>query len=53
LKSKYLSGYVLIICTGMKYAAAVESKGKDVITGSSLIAKAELNKMLKDLKKKR
>lgn len=51
LRSKYLSGYVLIVCTGMNYAAAVESKGKDVLTGSSIIAKAELKRALKTLKK--
>lgn len=29
-------GIVLIVVAGMQYAAAVESRGKDVITGSSL-----------------
>ena len=42
LKSKYMRGYVLIVCTGMNYAAAVESKGKDVLTASSIQAKNEL-----------
>jgi hypothetical protein len=50
LRSKYMKGYVLIVCTGMDYAAAVESKGKDVLTGSSKIAKKELSAALKTLK---
>jgi hypothetical protein len=33
--SNYPKGYVLIGVAGMRYAAAVESKGYDVITGSA------------------
>ncbi|WP_316778414.1 hypothetical protein [Pedobacter antarcticus] len=42
LKLKFGKGYVLIVVAGMDYAAAVESKGKDVLTASSIIAKKEL-----------
>ncbi len=35
IASDYPSGYVLIGVAGMNYAAAVESKGFDVITGSA------------------
>lgn len=51
LTSKYMDGYVLIVVAGMNYAAAVESRGKDVLTGSSKKAKAELDKAFKELKK--
>ncbi len=40
-------GYALIVVAGMEYAAAVEAKGKDVLTGSSAQAKASLNKYFK------
>lgn len=42
--ANYPNGYVLIIVAGMDYAAAVESKGYDVITGASLFAEEELPK---------
>lgn len=35
-------GFVLIGVAGMEYAAAVESRGKDVITGSAMIAETAL-----------
>ena len=35
-------GYVLIVVAGMDYAASVESKGKDVLTASSILAKEQL-----------
>jgi hypothetical protein len=47
LKEKFKKGYVLICVAGMDYAAAVESKGKDVITGSSIEAEQELDKLFK------
>lgn len=46
------TGYVLICVAGMDYAAAVESKGKDVLTASSIIAKNDLEKAIKALKSK-
>lgn len=42
-------GFVLIVVAGMEYAAAVESKNFDVITGSSLIAEDALRKAVKSL----
>ena len=41
-------GFILIVVAGMEYAAAVESKGKDVITGSIPAAKALLKKKIKE-----
>jgi hypothetical protein len=42
LAHRYPKGMILVIVAGMEYAAAVESKGYDVITGSSLFADIEL-----------
>lgn len=52
LASKYSQGYALVVGTGMDYAAAVESKGKDVITGSSLQAESNLKRAMSRLKDK-
>lgn len=46
------AGYCLLVVAGMDYAAAVESRGKDVITGSSLIAERELKASFKRLEDK-
>lgn len=51
LKAKYKTGYVLIVTAGMGYAAAVEAKGYDVLTGSSFEAKAQLEKAKINFKK--
>jgi hypothetical protein len=40
--ANYPTGLVLIVVAGMSYAAAVEAKGRDVLTGSSQIAVIEL-----------
>lgn len=53
LRSKYMAGYVLIVFAGMDYAAAVESMGKDVLTGSSIIAKKELSIAFANFKRTR
>ena len=45
-----VSGYVLIGFAGMEYAAAVESKGYDVITGSIPMAEELLSYFKKELK---
>lgn len=45
-------GYVLIVVAGMEYAAAVESKGLDVLTASSVIAKNDLKRAIKELSSK-
>ena len=47
LAEAYPTGYALICVAGMEYAAAVESRGKDVITGSSQMVEANLKKSLK------
>lgn len=46
------TGYCLVVVAGMSYAAAVESKGYDVISGSSLYAEKLLRETLERLKKK-
>jgi hypothetical protein len=46
------TGYVLIVVAGMNYAAAVESKGKDVLTGSSQTAIIELKQAMESIKRK-
>jgi hypothetical protein len=51
LIAEYPRGYVLIVLAGMDYAAAVESKGKDVLTASSKIAEIELKKAIKTFRK--
>lgn len=50
LKSEFGTGFVLIICAGMNYAAAVEAKGYDVISNSSNIALGKLYTMVAELK---
>jgi hypothetical protein len=52
IAKKYPGGLVLIVVAGMEYAAAVEAKGFDVLTGSSLIAKEDLRKSFEELQKK-
>lgn len=42
LRAQFSTGYVLIVVAGMDYAAAVESRGKDVLTASSITAKNSL-----------
>ncbi len=49
VKGKFQQGYVLICVAGMDYAAAVESKGRDVITASSHLAEAELKEAIGQL----
>lgn len=52
ISANFPKGFVLIVVAGMEYAAAVESKGYDVITGSSLIAEDALRKAVKSLSDK-
>lgn len=42
-------GYVLIVVAGMDYAAYVESKGFDVLSGSAPSAERLLKKLIKEL----
>jgi len=50
LVGEYSKGYVLIVIAGMGYAAAVESLGYDVITGSSIEAKQDFKEAIEHLK---
>lgn len=52
ISKKYPRGYALIVVAGMEYAAAVESRGKDVLTGSSQIARNDLKTALQAIDKK-
>lgn len=52
LKKKYQNGIALIVVAGENYAAAVESKGFDVITGSSIVAGDELKEAFAKFKKR-
>lgn len=52
LKGDFEEGYALIVVAGMDYAAAVESRGKDVITGSSLEAEATLKTAIANIQRK-
>lgn len=47
--NKYPEGYVLVLAAGMNYAAYVEAKGYDVITGAGLEAKSELENSFSNL----
>lgn len=49
LARQFPKGFVLICVAGMDYAAAVESKGYDVITSSAITAKDDLPKQLNQL----
>jgi hypothetical protein len=49
---RFPTGLVLIVVAGMSYAAAVESKGRDVLTGSSQIAVISLKKAMDAISKK-
>lgn len=51
-KKNFPTGYVLIGVAGMDYAAAVESKGFDVITTSATIAEESLRKAVQNLANK-
>lgn len=46
----YNNGYVLLVVAGMKYAASVESRGKDVITGSSQVVESFLKEAITKIK---
>ncbi|HEV8079558.1 MAG TPA: hypothetical protein VGP43_02515 [Chitinophagaceae bacterium] len=51
-KFGHTKGIVLIVVAGMSYSSYVESKGYDVITGSSIIAENDLRKAIKEMEKK-
>ncbi|MNK30203.1 hypothetical protein D3C87_486180 [compost metagenome] len=50
MKSQFSEGYALLAVAGMDYATKVESKGKDVISGSSLIVEEMLRTAIDRLK---
>ena len=50
-QSKSDLGFVLLVVAGMEYAVLVESKGYDVITGSSLLAEKELKEAFERIEK--
>lgn len=52
IASNFKTGYALIVVAGMEYAAAVESRGRDVLTASSIKAKNSLRKAIREIKKK-
>lgn len=52
IAQSHARGYVLIVVAGMDYAAAVESKGYDVLTGSAPAAEAMLKKAIERIKSK-
>lgn len=52
LKGNYPKGFVLIGVAGMEYAAAVESRGYDVITFTSIEVAVDLKKGLEKLQAK-
>ena len=51
LSKNYSKGYALIVVAGMSYAAAVESKSRDVLTSAEMYAKEQLPKMLEQLRR--
>lgn len=52
VSANFPKGYVLIVVAGMEYAAAVESKGYDVLSNSSIIVEATLKEAFKRIKSK-
>jgi hypothetical protein len=52
IKEMPANGFALICVAGMNYAAAVESKGRDVITGSAQVAEQELKTAIKNIQAK-
>jgi hypothetical protein len=51
IASRYPRGFVLICVAGMEYAAAVESKGKDVLTASGKTAEKQLKAAIIEISK--
>jgi hypothetical protein len=50
LAANFKRGYAVIVVAGMNYAAAVESKGKDVLSSAEMLAKSEMPRMISELK---
>jgi len=49
---EYPKGWIIVCTAGMEYAGYVESKGKDVITTSSITAESDLKKSLEEVRNK-
>lgn len=49
IAAEYTSGYVLILVAGMEYAAAVEAKGRDVLSSAEQLAMEEMPKLKVEL----
>lgn len=47
LAKKYGKGITLLMAAGMDYAAAVESRGKDVLSGSEMVTKKMVPRLLR------
>lgn len=47
LASRYANVYALVVVAGMNYAEAVEARGRDVLSGTSLWAEQRIDKVLK------
>lgn len=52
LAARHPTGFVLIVVAGMGYAAKVESRGKDVLTGTSIECERLLKEAMQILKGK-
>lgn len=52
IAAKYPTGICLLVVAGMDYAAAVEAKSKDLLSGSSLIAITALKEAMQQISKK-
>lgn len=52
LRTNFRMGYTLIVVAGMDYAAAVESRGKDVLTSSGKQAEIDIRFALNEIKRK-
>lgn len=52
IATDYPRGFVLIVVAGMEYAAAVEAKGYDVLTMSSLKAASDLKKAMQRIQQR-
>ncbi|MBO9660271.1 MAG: hypothetical protein J7527_15735, partial [Chitinophagaceae bacterium] len=50
ISNVYKTGIILTVVAGMEYAASVEAKGYDVITGSGNVADSAMNRSMARLK---
>lgn len=50
IANQFTNGYVVVLVAGMDYAAYVEAKGFDVITGASLFLHSEITRQFESAK---